>query len=161
MLPARLAVLAGFSVLTACGGGSGSGGTAEVGPTGSPAQTFQSFMKAAADSNLARMAQLWGTDAGSAAETGKPDGWEKRLIVMQAYLRGDSTQIVSNVPVTGNDNQRRVIVALYRPGCIKQIPATMTRGKGGRWLVVEVDVQSAGNPRNPCEGTELMETLTR
>jgi hypothetical protein len=123
---------------------------------------MRTFMQAAADSNLARMAELWGTAAGSAAETGKPENWEKRLVVIQAYLRGDSTRLVSDVPVTGSDNQRRVIVALFRSGCVKQIPATVTRGKGGGWLVEEVDIQSAGNPARPCESRdELLEAFTR
>ncbi len=156
----RPLALAGFAALAACGGGA-AGGTASVAPIGSSSLAMQTFMQAAADSNLARMAQLWGTAAGSAAETGKPDGWEKRLIVMQAYLRGDSTQLVSDVPVTGEENQRRVIVVLYRRGCVKQIPATVTRGKGGGWLVEHVDVLAAGNPARPCEGSELLDGFTR
>ncbi len=160
-VPASFAVLAGLSALAACGGGAASGGNAAVAPISSPSLAMRAFMQAAADSNLARMAQLWGTADGSAAETGKPPGWEKRLIVMQAYLRGDSTHLVSDVPVTGKENQRRVIVALYRTGCVKQIPATVTRGKAGGWLVEEVDVLAAGNPARPCEGSELLDGLTR
>lgn len=162
IVPASFAVLAGLSTLAACGGGAATGGNAAVAPIGSPSLAMRAFMQAAADSNLARMAQLWGTSDGSAAETGKPDGWEKRLIVMQAYLRGDSTQLVSDVPVTGEENQRRVIVALYRSGCVKQIPATVTRGKGGGWLVETVDIRDAGSPARPCEpGSELLEEFTR
>jgi hypothetical protein len=161
IVPARVAVIAGLAALAACGGASGSGGATPA-PVESASLAMRAFMQAAADSNLARMAQLWGTADGSAAETGKPPGWEKRLIVVQAYLRGDSTRLVSDVAVTGSDNQRRVIVALYRYGCARQIPATVTRGKNGGWLVEDVDISSAGNPARPCEpGTESLDALTR
>jgi hypothetical protein len=78
---------------------------------------------------------------------------------MQTYLRGDSSRVVTDVPVSGSDNQRRVIVALYRPGCVKQIPAIVTRTKSGSWLVENVDISTAGNPARPCE--EPREDLTR
>lgn len=161
IVPASFAVLAGLAALAACGGGAATGAAAAA-PVGSASLAMRGFFQAAADSNLARMAQLWGTADGSTAETGKPDGWEKRLIVMQAYFRGDSTQLVSDVPVTGEENQRRVIVALYRFGCVKQIPATVTRAKGGGWLVETIDITSAGNPARPCEpGSGQLEELTR
>jgi hypothetical protein len=117
------------------------------------------FMRAAADSNLARMAELWGSADGPAARTGQPPEWEKRVIIMQTYLRGDSSRVVSDVPVAGSDSQRRVIVELYRPGCVKQIPATVTRSRSGGWLVENVDISAAGNPARPCEGSR--EDLTR
>jgi len=161
IVPAGFAVLAGLTALAACGGGAG-GGSAAAAPVASASQAMLAFFQAAADSNLTRMAQLWGTAEGPASRTGKPDGWEKRLIVIQAYFRGDSTRVVSDVPVTGNDNQRRVIVALYRFGCMRQIPATVTRARDGGWLVEDFDIQTAGNPARPCEpGLELLEALTR
>jgi hypothetical protein len=162
IVPAGLVACAGLAALAACGGGNSGSGIADAAPVGSASLALRSFMQAAADSNLARMAQLWGTAAGPASMTGEPSGWEKRVIVMQAYLRGDSTRLISDTPVSGEDNQRRVIVALYRTGCVKQIPATVIRGKGGGWLVFDIDVQSAGNPARPCEsGNEPLETLTR
>ena len=152
--------LAGLAALTACGGGVSGGAAIE--PVGTASQAMRAFFQAAADSNLTRMSQLWGTADGPASKTGKPDGWEKRLVVIQAYLRGDSSRVVSDVPVTGSANQRRLIVALWRFGCVRQIPATVTRGRDGGWLVEEVDIQSAGNPARPCEpGLELLEALTR
>ncbi len=162
IVSAGFAVVTGLAALAACGGGSTGSGMADPAPVASASLAMRTFMQAAADSNLARMAQLWGTADGPASETGQPPGWEKRLVVIQAYLRGDSTRLVSDVPVTGSENQRRVIVALYRSGCVKQIPATVTRSKNRGWLVEVVNVQSAGNPARPCEsGTDLLEELTR
>ena len=143
----RSSLFLSLSVLAACGGASGGG---DVSPVESSGQAIRSFMQAASDSNLTRMSQLWGTSAGSAATTRKPDGWEKRLVVLQLYLKGDSAKLVSDVPVTGKDDQRQVLVALYRGTCVKQIPATLTRSRGG-WLVDNVDLAAAGSPARPCE----------
>ena len=154
----RPMILAGLAALAACGGGTSiAGGPVE--PAGSSSQALTRFMRAAADSNLTAMAELWGSADGPAARTGKPDGWEKRIIVMQAYLRGDSIRVVADVPMTGSESQRRVIVALYRTGCVKQIPAVATRARSGGWLVENIDVSAAGNPARPCEDPQ--EDLTR
>ena len=95
------------------------------------------------------MAELWGTAHGPASQT-RPDGYEKRLAVMQVYLRGDSTRVVSDEAVPGDQNHRRIQLALYRSTCVKQIPATMVRAQK-RWLVSSVDLSVAGNPVRPCE----------
>lgn len=153
----RPVILAGLTAL-ACGGGTSiSGGPVE--PATSASQALTRFMRAAADSNLARMAELWGSADGPAARTGQPPEWEKRIIVLQSYLRGDSVRVVTDVPVSGSDSQRRVIVELYRPGCVKQIPAIVTRTRSGGWLVENIDVSAAGNPARPCENPS--EDLTR
>lgn len=153
----RPVLLAGLAAL-ACGGGTSIGG-GPVEPARSASQAMTTFMRAAADSNLARMAELWGSADGPAARTGQPPEWEKRVIIMQTYLRGDSSRVVTDVPVTGSDSQRRIIVALYRSGCVKQIPAIVTRAKSGGWLVENVDISAAGNPARPCEDPD--EDLTR
>ena len=164
----RPVILAGLAAL-ACGGGTAiSGGAVE--PATSASQAITTFMRAAADSNLVRMAdgaagvttsmaELWGSADGPAARTGQPPEWERRVIIMQTYLRGDSSRVVTDVPVSGSDSQRRVIVALYRTGCVKQIPAIVTRAKSGGWLVENVDISAAGTPARPCEDPD--EELTR
>jgi hypothetical protein len=45
-------------------------------------------------------------------------------------------------------------VAIYRRGCMKQIPATMLRVKDNSWIVNNVEIASAGNPARPCEPTD-------
>ena len=147
----RPVMLCSLVALAACGGGSGGTPSGDVVPVGTSGQAVQAFMRAAADSNLTRMAQLWGNASGPAAVTGQPEHWERRIIVMQAFLRSDSSKVVSDVPVTGKDDQRRIIVALYRNGCMKQVPMTATRGRNGGWLVEQVDISTAGNPARPCE----------
>jgi hypothetical protein len=132
---------------SACGHG---GGSAAAEPVVSSQQAVLAFMRAAADSNLSRMAQLWGTSRGPASET-RPENYEKRLAVMQVYLRGDSTRVVSDAELPGDRNRRRVSIALYRGTCVKQIPVTMVRRKDGGWIVQAVDLSFSGNPARPCD----------
>jgi len=139
-------------VVLACGGGSGPQ-SAATSPVASSAQAVRMFMQAAADSNLTRMGELWGGDNGPAAQTGMPADYEKRLVIMQAYLRGDSIQVVSDMSVPGDAGHRRVMVALYRQSCPKQIPMTLVKTKAGGWIVNAVDLNAAGNPARPCESS--------
>jgi hypothetical protein len=142
----------------ACGGASSNPAAAPV--TSSP-QAVSSFMRAAADSNISRMAELWGTSKGPASQT-RPEEYEKRLMVMQAWLRGDSTRVISDTAVPGDSDRRRVTIALYRGTCVKQIPVITVRLGDGGWIVEFVDISFAGNPARPCEpGTEQRELLTR
>jgi hypothetical protein len=134
----------------ACGG-SGSGGTGSAAPpVASSPEVVTAFMRAAADSNLSRMAELWGTSRGSAKATGQPPHYERSVVVLQAYLRGDSVQILSDDPMPGDAQRRKVSMALWRSGCMKQIPVITVRSGSG-WLVQSVDVSFAGNPMRPCE----------
>jgi hypothetical protein len=138
-------------VLAACSGNSGGTSGPAVAPVLSSAQAMRDFMKAAADSNLMRMGQLWGTSRGSAAETQYPENYEKRLVVLQLYLRADSSKIASDVAIGGKDDQREVKVDIYRQGCKKQVPALMIRLDNKGWIVNNIDLAPAGNPARPCE----------
>lgn len=144
----RATIVALAIIGAGCGGQQGSAPTT---PVASAEQALREFMRAATDSNLTRMSQLWGASAGPAAETRNPPDYEKRLVVMQVFLRADSSKIVSDMPVTGEDNRRKLHVQIFRQGCMKQIPATLLRVKGA-WFVNELDLPSAGNPARPCEG---------
>jgi len=143
---------AAADVELACGGSSGPKSAATA-PVVSSAQAVRMFMQAAADSNLTRMGELWGSDGGPAAQTGNPSDYEKRLFIMQTYLRGDSIQVVSDMAVPGDNSHRRVTIALYRRSCPKQIPMTLVRTKAGGWIVNSVDLNAAGNPARPCESS--------
>jgi len=135
-------------VLSACGGASA---PLSAPPESTSEAVVRSFMRAAADSNLLRMGDLWGTTRGPANATRFPPEYQKHLVVMQAFLRGDSVRILSDVAKGGRDNERDVAILLFRPNCIKQIPMTTVRTGSGAWLVQNVDVSAAGNPARPCE----------
>jgi hypothetical protein len=134
-------------LLAACGGGGG--GTAPAQPAKSAAGTVQGFMQAVADSNLAKMATLWGTSSGPASKTGQPPDYERRVAIMQAYLRSDSFRITSDVAEAPN---RRVLrVEIKRQTCTWSVPFVAIRISDGSWLVNQVDLTAAGNPARPCQ----------
>ena len=71
-------------------------------------------MQAVADSNLVKMATLWGTASGPASKTNQPPDWQRRIAIMQAYLRNDSFRITSDEPET--DVNRRGLLVERRNG---------------------------------------------
>jgi hypothetical protein len=145
----RFALLSALA-LAACGGSSAPPST--VTPASSPDATVTSFLRAVKDSNLTAMSQLWGTPEGSAAETRKPDQWERRVELMQIYLKHDAARVVASGPETGGGEDRySVTVELARAGCIKQVPFTVVRRNKGGWLVNEIELTAAGNPVKGCE----------
>ncbi|HTC23520.1 MAG TPA: hypothetical protein VK688_04110 [Gemmatimonadales bacterium] len=129
-------------------------------------------MQAAADSNLGRMAQLWGTRAGAAAKTGQPPDYERRIAIMQFYLSGSPYRIVpgaaaqiepppgaapagttkDKLPGPGDEpaNARQVVVQLDRQGCAKYVPFLVIKAVDNSWIVNQVDLAAAGHPKRPC-----------
>jgi len=124
-------------------------------------------MQAAADSNLARMAELWGTRAGPASKTKDPPDYERRLVIMQAYLSGAPYRLVpgaaaqvepaggggasDKLPTPADDaTARQVVVQLERPGCLKFVPFTVVKSADNAWVVNQVDLAAAGHPKRPC-----------
>jgi hypothetical protein len=144
-----IAVLASGIVLAACGGGSSAGSSA---PVVSAADAAMAFLRAAADSNVTRMAELWGSSSGPASKTNQPNDYQRRVVVMQSFLWSDSSKVVGQAAVPGEGNRRTVTVAIWRGGCMKQLPFTMVRTGDGDWLVANVDLALAGNPARPCDG---------
>lgn len=145
------------ALLAACGGGgaaTGGGAQGAAGPVASSGDAALAFLRAAADSNLTRMAELWGTAGGPAARTKSPPDYDRRIILMQAYLRNDSTRLMGQAAVPTDDSRRTVTVALWRQGCMKQVPLTLIRTADGAWLVNDVNLALLGNPARPCENAE-------
>jgi hypothetical protein len=133
-------------LLTACAGG---GSPASTQPASSAAAAVQGFMKAVADSNLAKMASLWGTASGPASRTNQPPDWQRRVIIMQAYLRNDSFRLTADLPES-DPNRRDLQVELKRQTCTWSVPFVALKSGEG-WLVTQVDLAAAGNPARPCE----------
>jgi len=107
-------------------------------------------MQAVADSNLDKMANLWGTAAGSAAKTNSPPDYRRRLVVMQAYLRNDSFRVTSDGP--GTDPSRRALqVEIKRSNCTWSVPFTAVKLRDDFWIVTQLDLAAAGNPARPCQ----------
>jgi hypothetical protein len=135
-------------LLAACGGR-----PAPVQPVQTATGAVQSFMQAVADSNLAKMASLWGTASGPASKTGQPRDYERRIVIMQAYLRNQSFRVTSDVPES--PNRRTLQVEIKRETCTWSVPFVAIKTGDGSWLVTQVDLTAAGNPARPCmEGVD-------
>jgi hypothetical protein len=141
----KLGCCATAVLLTACGGKS----TSSVQPAKSAAAAVQGFMQAVADSNISKMASLWGTPSGPAAKTHQPQDWERRVAIMQAYLKSDSYRLTSDV---GESDVRRALqVEIRRQTCSWSVPFVAVKMADGSWLVNQVDLAQAGNPARPCD----------
>jgi hypothetical protein len=135
-------------VLLAC-----AGHTAPVEPVHSAAAAVQSFMQAVADSNLAKMATLWGTANGPAAKTHQPPDYERRIAIMRAYLQNQSYRVTSDV--ADSPDRRSLQVELKREACTWSVPFTAVKTRGGSWVITQIDLTAAGNPARPClEGAD-------
>jgi hypothetical protein len=142
-------------LLAACGGGTSAQQPAQ--PVSSASGAVRGFMQAVADSNLDKMASLWGTAAGSAAKTNIPPDYRRRVAVMQAYLRNQSFRILSDQP-QATENRRAVQVELKRETCTWSVPFVVIKTVDGTWLVTQVDLAAAGNPARPCADPATVDT---
>ena len=135
-------------LLVACSGG-GTTASAPVAPSpGTARGTVESFMQAVADSNLAQMASLWGTAAGPAAKTRQPPDYERRIVVMQSYLRNESHRLLPSTPSGGGRDE--IQVEIRRELCTWIVPFTVVRLGDNTWVVNQMDLTKAGNPARPC-----------
>ena len=116
-------------------------------------------MQAVADSNVEKMASLWGTANGPASQTRQPPDYERRVAIMQAYLRNDSFRVTSDVEETAT--RRALQVELKRQTCTWSVPFVSVKANNGGWLVNQVDLTAAGNPARPCLEGRGADTLTR
>ena len=147
--------LVGVIILAACGGSQTSQGgspTPDGGeaPSPSPEYALNEFMAAVADSNLPKMAEYWGTANGSAAETGKPVDYPKRIEVMQIYLRGFTFRLQASTPADATRMAQSMEVEMIRGDCSASVPMTAVRTSKNRWVIQEIDLTAIGSPAEPC-----------
>lgn len=138
--------------LGACSSGTTASSSTAVpaGPAASAEVAVQSFMQAVADSNLERMSSLWGSTKGPASRTKEPPDYERRIVIIQAYLRGAPYRILSNLQDGSNPGRRILQVEIQRDKCTKQVPFTVVRADGG-WLVNSIDLALLGSPGANCD----------
>jgi hypothetical protein len=138
-------------VLTACSGGGPAGaGAGQVHPATSASSAVTSFLQAVSDSNLEQMARLWGTVAGPSARTKQPPDYERRVAVMQSYLRHDDSRIVTDAPDAG-PTKHLVQAQLRRAACTWTVPFVVIQLADSSWIVNSVDLATAGNPARGCQ----------
>lgn len=113
-----------------------------------PSAAVQEFMRAIADSNLVRVGELFGNSKGPVATT-RPKGYEKKIVIMQAMLRGVQANTLGDVPAD-KDGLRTVTTQLSHNGCHVTIPVNVVKSHGG-WLVHDFDLVEANKINQPCE----------
>lgn len=139
-----------LTAVIACGGGGSP--PAGVAPGPGPTLAVEQFMRAVADSDLTRMAQLWGTSHGSAAETGKPTDYQRRVAVMYSFLRGSTARVITEVE--RSKDKSTLAVEVSRRDCRKRLPFTLERTKNDRWMVTSIELGVLGTPGRPCPPEE-------
>lgn len=124
---------------------------AQTGPAPTPTLAVEGFMRAVSDSNVSKMAELWGSSKGPAARTGQPKDFNRRLVIMHAYLSGVTVRTLGEVK-TGKSDRTLVTTELSRGPCKVTLPVTAVKtGKG--WIVNQFDLALAGEVNKPCEGS--------
>lgn len=113
-----------------------------------PSGAVKEFMQAIADSNLTRVGELFGNSKGPVVKT-RPKGYEKKIVIMQAMMRGVQATTTGDVPAD-KDGLRTVTTQLSHNGCRVTIPVNVVKSSGG-WLVHDFDVVEASKINQPCE----------
>jgi hypothetical protein len=144
----RVLTLVATVLIAACSGAATSSAQT-VSPQAGSEAAVQGFLRAVADSNLDKMAELWGTSKGPAGTTRQPADYERRILVMQAYLHGADYRIISNARDGSSDDRRVLQVEMSRRGCDKIVPFTTTRSRKG-WVVSAIDLDMLGSPGRQC-----------
>lgn len=124
-------------------------GSAQAQSPRTPSAVVEEFMRATADSNLTRMGDLFGTSKGPARATGVPKDYEKRMVIMNAYLKGVTARALNEVD-NGKSNERVVTTEIAHGVCRVTIPITTVKTKAG-WIVRSFDLTQAAEVRKPCE----------
>lgn len=137
--------MVGAVLVVACGSS-----PTTVAPSPGPEYAVQEFMAAVADSNLPKMAEYWGTAKGSAAETGNPPDYPKRVEVIQLWLRGYSYRILASTPVDASRSAQSMEIEMLKGDCRKQVPFLAVKASGDRWVIQSIDLNAVGSPMMPC-----------
>lgn len=116
-----------------------------------PSAAVQEFMQAVSDSNLQRVAELWGTSKGPASRTHVPQTYQKQIVIIQAMIRRVAVQTLGVVPA--KDGMRTVTTQLTgQGGCKVTIPVNVAKAKEG-WLVHDFRLDDAADVNRPCQAS--------
>ncbi|HEY4322012.1 MAG TPA: hypothetical protein VGM77_12650 [Gemmatimonadales bacterium] len=115
----------------------------------SPADAVTQFMRAISDSNLTRVAQLFGNSDGPAFRTHNPKDYEKRIMAMQLFLRHVEVKTLGDMPADKGKG-RTVTAQLSHGACRVTISIGVMHAHEG-WLVNNFDLDRASQINRPCE----------
>lgn len=117
----------------------------------SASEAVEEYIRAAADSNLSRMGQLFGTDKGTLVRQ-KDSQIEKRLVITQAYLAGVKVRALSEVDGARKD-ERLVTTEIARGSCKVVVPVTAVLSSKDGWLVRNLNLDAVREINAPCSGS--------
>jgi hypothetical protein len=117
----------------------------------SASQAVEEYIRAASDSNLVRMAELFGTDKGTLTRL-KVAGADKRMVITHAYLAGVKVRALSEVK-GAKPNERLVTTEISRGPCKVVLPVTAVESGKDGWLVRNLDLDAAREVNQPCAGS--------
>ena len=117
-----------------------------------PENAVRDFLVAVRAQSLLEMGKLWGGSRGPAINYMEEQDLEQRLTVIRIYLEHERFEILPReTTATPLSPDRRIVrVRLMRRGCSPIVPFTLERYQQG-WLVHDIDLAAAGNPRRRCE----------
>lgn len=124
---------------------------AQGGKAKSASQAVEEYIRAASDSNLTRMGQLFGTDKGTLIRQ-NVSGTDKRMIITHAYLAGVTARAVSEVK-GAKANERIVSTEIARGPCKVVLPVTAVESAKDGWLVRNLNLDAAREVNQPCSGS--------
>ena len=103
------------------------------GGASSPTAAILQFLDAAKRRDLAAMAQVWGTDAGSASATMSRQELERRELIMMQCLRHEKATLGVSGP--GEAGRLKLPVQLTMGDRRANPSFTVVRSSGARWFV--------------------------
>ena len=93
-------------------------------------------MQAVADSNLAQDGDAVGHRGRARRQARKqPPDYERRIVVMQAYLSHDDSRILADAPDGGPRAATRCRSEIRRSACTWTVPFTVIQLADGTWIV--------------------------
>lgn len=125
--------------------------TAQSHKAATASQAVEEYIRAASDSNLVRMGQLFGTDKGSLMGR-RVDGTDKRMMIIQAYLHGVKVRALTEVK-GAKGNERIVTTEIARGPCKVVLPVTAVESGKEGWLVRNLDLDAARKVNESCSGS--------
>lgn len=145
----RFLAVAAILTQSAC---SGQGVRVSEPAPAAPEAAVTAFLAAVNSNDVARMAQLWGTDRGpSRVVIRNTQERERRLVVMQRVLLHDAFQFLATPSdqVAPAPGRRILTVELTRGDRRVTVPFTVVGQRAGGWIVEDIGLEAAMSLENP------------
>jgi hypothetical protein len=120
---------------------------AQGGNAATASDAVKEYIRAASDSNLSRMEELFGTDKGNSIHIHVAD-LQKRMVITQAYLARVSARIMGEVPGAKN-HEKDVTTELSVGSCRVVTSVTAVQSAKDGWLVRNLNLDQLKDLHGP------------